>query len=177
MTWKSYALVSGAGLLATYLASPPLLPQNDTPAAPAASGDAASDPAVDIEEEAARLHARLRAEAVFRAPARDPFRFGERPVRRTPPRAEVAAQAGEPPPAVPEPPFLVLSGIATDIVDGEPHHTAVLTTASDVLLVRAGEKVGSEYTVRAITADRIDLESTVDGTIRQLHLPVPVPVP
>lgn len=176
MTWKSYALVSGAGLLATYLASPPLLPQSDTPAAPAASGNATTGPAVDIEEEAARLHARLRAEAAFRAPARDPFRFAERPVRRTSPRAEAPAdEAAEPPPAVPEPPLVVLAGIATDTVDGQPQRTAVLTTASGVLLVRVGEMVGSDYVVRAIDADRVDLESTADGTIRQVRLPVPVP--
>ena len=176
MTWKSYALVSGAGLVATYLVSPPLLPQNDTPPASAARGDAPGEPAVDIEEEAARLHARLRAEAAFRAPARDPFRFGERPVQPPARRADpVPDEAGEPPPAVPEPPFVVLSGIATDTVDGQPQRTAVLTTASGVLLVRVGEMVGSDYVVRAIDADRVDLESTADGTIRQVRLPTPAP--
>ena len=178
MTWKSYALMSGAGIFATYLASPPLLPQRGTSAPPAEQSAAVSnEPAVNIEEEAARLQARLRAEAAFRAPARNPFRFEDPPTRPAPSaRGDGSAAAvGAPAPPEPELPFVVLSGIATDVVDGEPQRTAVLTTASDVLLVREGEMVGSDYRIRAIEADRVDLESVADGTIRVLRLPFPIP--
>ena len=178
MTWKSYAVVSGAGILATYLASPPLLPERQ-PAVPAVQNARAADssPEADILREAARLEARMRAEAAFRAPARNPFRFGAPRTAVRPPAvepAQIQAAAIGPPPE-PEPPFIVLSGIATDVIDGTTERTAVLTTASGVVLAGVGDLVGTDYRVRAIQDDGVDLESTRDGAIRQLRFPPPPP--
>ncbi len=165
MTWKSYLAVSALGLAGTYMASSPLLP----PLAPAANPEtaAAALPSGDIEREAARLAAGLRAEAAYRAPTRNPFRFG------APVQAPAVQAAPEPavtlPPAPPEPPFVVLSGIGTDVVDGAIVRTAVLTTASGVTLAKVGDLVGADYRVREIREDAVDLESLADGTIRQLR--------
>ena len=79
MTWKTYAAVSGATVLAGWLAS---APPSNTPAPSATSrrpqaSNARSTAAIDIQEEAARLQARLREEPVYREPSRNPFRFGE----------------------------------------------------------------------------------------------------
>ena len=178
MTWKSYAVMSGAGILATYLASPPLLPERQTATPDVQNARAAgSEPEADILREAARLEARMRAEAAFRAPARNPFQFGAQ-------RRDVRPQAGEStqiqpaaisPPPDPEPPFIVLSGIATDVIDGTTERTAVLTTPSGVVLAGVGDMVGTDYRVRAIQDDGVDLESTSDGAIRQLRFPVSPP--
>jgi hypothetical protein len=178
MTWKSYVVVSGAsGLMATYLISPPLLPGRQPSITSGQEASARSaPPGPDIVEEAARLQARMRAAAVFREPARNPFRFGEPPAA---PRRQAGAAAAEAPaaaaPSEPEPPFIVLSGIATDVVDGVPQRTAVLTTASGVALVRAGDMVGTEYRVRAIEGAAVDLESLSDRSIRRLQLPLTPP--
>jgi hypothetical protein len=172
MTWKSYALASGAGLLATYLASYSTTLVTE-PARQGAPIDAArSTPGPDIVEEANRLQARMRAVAVYREPARNPFRFGARQVA-PPPAAAVppAVATALPAPAPPrELPFVVLAGIATDMVSGAPERTAILTTTAGVVLVRAGEMVGADYRVREVGEDAVVLESPGDGSIRTLRL-------
>ena len=176
MTWKSYVVVSGAGLLATYLVTPPLRPDAQPPLPSGQGGRSVSaGPGLDIEEEAARLQARRRAAAAFREPARNPFRFGEthapaRRAARAPVRVEPTAGIV---PAPPEPPFIVLSGIATDVIDGETERTAILTTPAGVVLVRVGEMVGADYRVRAIHEDAVDLESAGDGAARTLRFSTP----
>jgi hypothetical protein len=170
MTWKSYIAVSVLGLAGTYMASSPLLPPRVAPAA-SPDGGGAAPPAADIERQAARLAAGLRAEASFRTPTRNPFRFGERIVAApapSPAQASIDAAAAIPPPS-PEPPFIALSGIATDVVEGATVRTAVLTTASGVTLARVGELVGPDYRVREIREDGVDLESVGDGSIRRLR--------
>ena len=170
MTWKSYAVVSGAGILATYLAAPPWLPpaREAAPASVEAARAAADLPDAEIIREAARLEGRLRAEAEYRAPARDPFQFAARPPADRPQASEPEAAAA-PPPAEPEPPLVVLSGIATDIVDGVPERTAILDTASGVVLVRVGDTVAEEYRVREIREDGVDLETIAGGEMRPLR--------
>lgn len=171
MTWKSYA-ITGAGLLATYLATPTMTPNlaGPVPSSPAIARQA---PVPDIQQEAARLQARLRSEAKYREPSRNPFRFG--PARNAP-RSRAGgvapAQITVPPsaPAAPEPPFIILSGMASDVVDGVEQRTAILTTAAGVLLVRAGEMVGADYRVRSVDEEAVELESTSDGSLRRLRL-------
>jgi hypothetical protein len=60
-----------------------------------------------------------------------------------------------------------LSGIAEDVVDGQPRRTAVLSTPSDVLLVREGEEVLGRYRVVRIESEAVELLSLDDGgTVR-----------
>jgi hypothetical protein len=172
MTWKSYIAASAVGVVATYMASSPLLPRRVAPSAANPNGSVTSPPpAADIEREAARLASGLRADTSFRPPTRNPFRFGEPVVTRSTPSAVQASPdtAATVPPPQPEPPLIVLSGIATDVANGEPVRTAVLTTAAGVTLVRVGELVGAEYRVREIREDGVDLESTSDGSVRALR--------
>jgi Tfp pilus assembly protein PilP len=176
MSWKSYAVMSGATtLLAAYVASPPLLVVRQGAAAtsPQHAATASSQPDVDIVREAARLEGRLRAEAAFRAPARNPFRFADERLA-APHRAAGTAFTREeaaPPPAAEELPVIVLSGIGTDVVNGATVRTAVITTASSVLLARVGDMVGAEYRVRTIREDAVELESVGDGSIRSIGFP------
>ncbi len=175
MTWKSYAVVSGAGLLATYLASPTLAPDRTVPQpSPAAQSTTAAS--LDIEYEAARLQKRVRDETAFHTPSRNPFRFGAiTPVpRREPVAASAVPLAAAVGPSAPEPPFVALSGIAADVVDGVLQRTAILTTMDGVVLARAGDTVGP-YRVRAIADEAVELESILDGSIRQLRFAAPAP--
>jgi hypothetical protein len=169
MTWKSYAALSGAGLLATYLASaPPTLTPGRAPAAPPASETGAARLSDDIQEQAARLGSRVREEVAFRPPARNPFRFGARPPA---PRAAVASPPASAPPAVSEPvppPPIRLNGIATSTIDGMPQRVAVLLTAGGVVEARAGDMAGA-YRVVRVEDDAVEVVGP-DGVNRRLSL-------
>jgi hypothetical protein len=171
MTWKLYAVVSAGAFAATYLMSSP----KTEPAPIAASTTAAPQSArqraaeTEIEALANSLHVQLKSDAVFRTPGRDPFRFQTKVQQApafVPPPAFVAAPSA-PAPALP---MLSLSGIATDVVDGMPNRSAVMSLPNGVVIVREGESVAGLYTVVAIGEDSIELESTTDTTRRTLRL-------
>jgi hypothetical protein len=172
MTWKSYAAVSGAGLLATYLFS---TPPTGVPARPgvARTPDATrpAPPAFDIAAEAARLRERVPPDVPYDEPSRNPFRFGARPTSVSPRRAEPSP----PPPVltpsapVPQPPPIRLSGIATTTVDGTRQRTAILITPGGIQYAREGDAVGADYRVARIDEDAIELTGS-DGSSRRLLL-------
>src|SRR5919109_4085403 len=101
MNWKSYAAVSGATVLAGWLASPSNAPSTAqsprTPTSPRSS-PATSAP-TDIELQAMRLQARLRSDREYAEPMRDPFRFATR--RASAPIAEREPPVAAPPPSSP----------------------------------------------------------------------------
>ncbi len=171
MTWKSTALLSGAGLLATWFASVPP-PGKPTAPVPARTADPAvsSRAATDIVAEAARLRARLESTPSFQHPSRDPFRFGERAERPAPAPAPVVP----PPPVVDLPPSpsvrMVLSGVAENLTNGVLVRTAIISTPQDVLLVKEGEMVSSTYRVALVTADAVELTKLDDGSVVRLTL-------
>ena len=175
MTWTTYAAVSGATVLAGWLASSP--PAN----APATSAPGQRRPATsttrpaagsDIEEQAARLQARLRQESEYQAPARNPFRFGAREAARSaaPERTEAPAP-GEPViPALPPPPPIKLSGIAEDGPGDRVERTAVLSVPSGVVLVREGDVVLGQFRVAKIEANAVELTDASGGPAVRLTL-------
>ena len=168
MTWKTYAAVSGATVLAGWIASSP--PSN-APASSASArrrpaASARSDAATDIEAQAARLQAKLRQETSYQEPARNPFRFGAREVARSAPspRNDVEPLAVEPiVPALPPPPPIKLSGIAEDRAGDRVDRTAVLSVPSGVLLVHEGDVVLGQYRVARIDADAVELADASGG--------------
>jgi hypothetical protein len=174
MTWKTYAAVSGATVLAGWIASSP--PAN----APApASGQrrpatSSTRPAAgsDIEEQAARLQARLRHESEYQAPARNPFRFGAREAARSaaPERTEAPAPIEPVIPALPPPPPIKLSGIAEDGPGDRIERTAVLSVPSGVVLVREGDTVLGQYRVAKIEANAVELTDASGGPPLRLTL-------
>lgn len=170
MTWKTYTAVSGATVLAGWLASSP--PQN-TPA-PAATSRRTSASRVstagnDIEEQAVRLQARMRQEPEYRAPARNPFRYGERDEPRPAPSSSAPIRTLEPTaiepvvPALPPPPPVKLSGIAEDRNGDRVERTAVLSLQTGVVLVREGDTVLGRYRVARIEANAVELTDTLGG--------------
>jgi hypothetical protein len=178
MTWKTYAAVSGATVLAGWLASSPPAntPASTTtarrPQAPAARTTGESD----IAEQAARLQARLRQDPVYREPARNPFRFGERDVPRPAPSStaprerELEPLAIEPIAPVPLPPPVKLSGIAEDRIGDRVERTAVLSMPSGVVLVREGDTVLNQYRVGRIEANAVELIDTLGGAPLRLTI-------
>jgi len=163
MNWKSTLLVSGPALVATWLFSTPATAPANAPA-PAATAAPAAVTTSNIEQEAARLQARLHAAAEYHAPSRNPFRFSTRAAR---PAANVRSVETAPPLA-PPPPAVRLDGIATDDAGGAMQRTAILNTGSDVVLAKEGDPAGS-YRVTKIEDDAVELAAS-DGAVLRLTL-------
>jgi hypothetical protein len=176
MTWKSYAAVSGATVLAGWLASSP--PENApaTAALPARPPASRPDAAADIQVQAQRLQARLQVERDYAVPQRNLFRFEEggdvapdyveRGTAFEPDREPDAAPIEE---AVPVP-VITLSGIAEDqSPNGDVSRTAVLSAPSGVELVREGDQLLG-YRVARIESDAVELVRVADGSSRRLTL-------
>jgi Tfp pilus assembly protein PilP len=175
MTWKSTAIVTGATALVGWLASP-------LPHAPAVSVVAPRSqvtqvvPSSDIEHQAARLRARLRDEASFKEPSRDPFHFAARAAQSQPrSQASRLAEFNSAPAPVPQVPLVTLSGLATDVVDGTTQRTAILSAPDGVLLVHEGDSVVGLYRVGKIDDETVDLIRDVDGQLLRLRLANPRP--
>jgi hypothetical protein len=170
MTWKSYAVLSGASIVATYLVSGPaaIVPQRTAPVAQRAATPPAA-PAFDIQEQASRLQTRARQQTEYREPSRNPFRFGDRPASAPAPVSQPVVN--EPPAEVPvaPPPSIKVSGIETNTVDGVRQRSALLITAAGVVKVREGDAVGAEYHVARIEDDAVDLVAA-DGSHRRISL-------
>lgn len=173
MSWKTYALVSGAGgLLATYLASAPVTSPPSRAPLPVGLSERASEVASDLEEQGKRLQMRLWREADYQEPSRNPFRFGSaEPQPRPAGRSEAPADAlPAAPTQAPAPVPVRLSGLAADVVEGQTVRIAILTTARGVELVKEGETVTGGYRVRSIDDNTVELESIADGATLRLTL-------
>jgi hypothetical protein len=179
MTWKSTALVSGATLLAGWLASAPPVNNDPSSAVPARSPQTAAAES-DIEQQAARLQTRTREEPpAYGGPERNLFRFGSKeapPADAAEPRRVSAGESPAPTPAEvvpqpPQPPPVSLSGVASD-GGGERAtvRTAILSSPEGVLLVHQGDQVLGQYRVGAIGDDSVELTRTADGTSFRLTL-------
>jgi hypothetical protein len=172
MDWKSTAVISGAGILATWFFSMPPTPTPAGAVAPAPRAVAARSTTskIDIEKEAQRLQARPRSDTHYTEPSRNPFRFSERrePVRPT----TGVAVAPEPvafAPLPPPPPAITLDGIAADTAGGQEQRTAILHTDSGVVLAKEGDGVAG-YRVEKITADAVELTKVDEGSTLRLGL-------
>ena len=166
MNWKSTAAVSGVTLLATWLGWTPSH-QSAVTQAPVATRDVRPADAADIQEQATRLQTRVRSELGYQDPKRNPFRFNARPIPVAPRSRPIEAPVTPLPITLPVLPF-ALSGMATQSVDGQPQRTAILTSASDVLFAKLGDRVGS-YTVTRIDEAGVEL-TAADGSVRTLSL-------
>jgi hypothetical protein len=171
MDWKSTAVISGAGILATWFFSMPPAHAPTSVAVPAARAPRRAPAAtVDIEKEAARLQLRPRPEEHYTDPSRNPFRFNE---RREPARPTTGVVAAPPPAAIealpPPPPTITLDGVAGDTVGGQEQRTAILHTEAGVVLAKEGDEVAG-YRVAKIAADAVELTKISDGSILRVGL-------
>ena len=176
MSVKGTAMVSGATVLATWLASAPMpsTPVTQSTAnapvhAQAVRQDAAPAQIVDLGPEAERLARRVEEIASFAAPARDLFRF-----RAAPPTAKVEAPVA---PAVsaapiavapPAPPPFVLTGIAEDWQGDVLVRTAIVSGPGELWLVKAGDLVDGRFQVTAVEADAVEIVRADTGAAVRL---------
>lgn len=170
MTWKSTAVVSGATVLATWLASVPPSHAPVEAGAPARATAPAAAVSSDIEQQAARLHVKLRQEIAYSGPSRNPFRFSA-PAPSATGATRVAAAGAVVEDAVPPapPPMLIrLSGIASDKVGETDQRTAILSTPAGVVLAREGDDVAGLYKVVTIGEDTVQLIRLDDGSALRL---------
>jgi len=166
MNWKSTVLVSGifGFVVGAFRVSTPVIPQRASAPAVHPASPSTQAATSDIQHEAARLQSRLVPDSTFRTPSRNPFQFGPRLAPRTARNAPVQVQ--ETPVAIVPPaprPTIRLRGIATDMVDGMPQRTAIVTTDAGLLLVREGENAGI-YRVTKIDDDAVELMGP-DGSL------------
>ena len=174
MDWKSTAVISGAGLLATWFFSMPAVqPSANNPSSPAARAPQASAATIDIQQEAARLQVRNHQAPRYSETSRNPFRFGARPASDSRP----SGTSGPPPvaqapavPVAPPQPRMSLEGIATDVVEGQEQRTAILNTDSGVVLAKEGEQVAGQFRVVKIAADAVELVNLTDGSVLRVAL-------
>jgi hypothetical protein len=130
-------------------------------------------PALDLNgaqlaSEIARLHERLRPEALPRQPARNLFKFrapAPRPIApiQPPPASEVVALTR---PSRPQP-ALKLAGIAEDPGPDGPVRTAIISGDGQLFLVKLGEAVTTRYRVTGISPDVVELTDVDDESIRR----------
>jgi hypothetical protein len=158
MTWKSTAVVSGAGLLATWLASYPPASAPEPAVAPVAP---VATTGADIQEEAARLQQKVRAVVEYEPPTRNPFRFTAPASRAAAAPAPVEFAAVAPVAAAPE---LTVIGVAIDTVNGQEVRTAILGTPSGLVFAKIGDLVAG-YRVSAIAEDAVQLTAGDGSTI------------
>ena len=167
MDWKSTAVISGAGILATWFFS---MPPTSTPAravAPAVRLPQVITSKIDIEKEAARLQLHRVQEPHYTEPSRNPFRFTE---RREPARATAGVVNVLPPVVLPPPPpRITLDGVAADTMDAQSQRTAILNTDRGVVLAKEGDEVVG-YRVQKISADAVELVKIDDGSVLRLGL-------
>ena len=133
-------------------------------------------PAVDahgakLGAEVARLHERLRPDAVPEH-TRNLFAFAvqkPRPAAVVAPPAPSLTEAPRPPIA---PPPLKLVGVAEDAGRNGPERTAIISGFGQLFLVKEGENVTSRYRVSKISADVVELADADadDGTTLRLAL-------
>lgn len=169
MDWKSTAVISGAGILATWFFSMPPATTPQGALAPAARApQATASGSIDIAREAARLQVRPSQTPHYSDPSRNPFRFNER--RQVTPTTGVPV--APPPVAVappPPPPRIALDGVAADKVGDQDQRTAILSTDTGVVLAKEGDQVAG-YRVSKIAADAVELVKIDDGSVLRLGL-------
>lgn len=173
MSFKRTAtIVAVGGALATWLANAATSNREIAPA-PIARTAPIEMRGAELASEIARLHDRLRPDASPRQPGRNLFSFR--------PGAAQAAQAAPSPArlflappasAVTSPESgLTLSGLAEDLgPDGETIRTAIISSGTQLFLVKAGEMVTDRYRVASISADAVELAATADGRTLRLAL-------
>jgi hypothetical protein len=169
MDWKSTAVISGAGILATWFFSMPPAHAPASAVAPAVRTPRVASSSIDIEKQAARLQVRPRPEARYTEPSRNPFRFSERREPTRPTTGIVAAPPIAIAPLLPPPPTITLDGIAADTAGGQEQRTAILHTDAGVVLAKEGDEVAG-YRVGKIAADAVELVKTGDGSTLRLGL-------
>ena len=162
ITKRTATLVVVLGALAAWLASAA------TSGVRPSRSAATALPQIDVRgaalvAEIERLHDRLRP-SVAPEHGRNLFRFGLVHAAAAPVAATVESPA--PVQAAPVEPAFKLIGIAEDA----GVRTAILSSPSQLLMVKEGDAVASAYRVTGISVDAVELTATMDGSVLRLAL-------
>ena len=175
---RAAAYIGGGVLLAAWLSSAATSPQYSEQApAPTPQGTSGHDAiGFDMQEQAARLRAKLASAPVPQQPARNPFTFVNRDEPRMRERVHAAALPEHAPalsaPVVDVEPPLSLVGMAEKQTPAGPVRTAVITGSGDELfLVSEGDELAGRYRVMVIAVDAVELQHLSTGAVRRLVLP------
>ena len=167
---SAIVIFAGAVLVSTHIlapAAPPPAPAALTSADLAAIAQTA--PVVEqVDTQVDRLRERLAAPPAYPQPLRDPFRFGQRTEPPRPKPASAPAAIVELP-AAPAPALPRLIAIATNMTDGSPVRSAVLSAGDDVQVVKTGDTYG-KFLVRTIGADAVELTDPAAGSTFKISL-------
>ncbi len=118
-----------------------------------------------LAAEIERLHDHLRP-TIAPERGRNLFQFSQPRERTAPVAAAAVAELTPAPVAAPIEPAFKLIGLAEDAGT----RTAILTSASQLYMVKDGDLVASTYRVTAISADAIELANVADGRVLRLAL-------
>ena len=164
MNWKSTVVISGVGLVGTWLMSSPAVAPIPVPARQNTPPAATASPAADIQHEADRLAARVHTEGALGPASRNPFQFAPVPLAHAVPVPTRLVTALPPPSlAVPPAPRVTLLGVATDVVDGKDVRSAILSAEGVVTIAREGDEVAGQFRVGKVDQEVVDLERTTSG--------------
>ena len=174
---RAAAYIGSGVLLAAWLSSAATSPQDSEQNPPVTpQGTSGTEPiGFDVQEQAARLRARLAAAPVPQQPTRNPFSFAVRDVPRLRERVHAAALpeslAAATAPVVDIEPQLSLVGMAEKETPSGPVRTAVIAGEGDeVFLISEGQELAGRYRVTVIAADAVELQHLSTGAIRRLVL-------
>lgn len=177
MTLRRAALYAGgASLLAAWFSSAASLsPQRAHEVTRADTAQPASpidDVAAEVERQAKRLRERLASPPLPQQPFRNPFAFSRADDSPRSPSPQPIASAQSPPTAAEPPePALTLIGLAEQHRPQGTERTAMIATAGDeLIMVAVGASVLGRYTVRAISAESVELIETATGRTRIISL-------
>ncbi|MEE2638801.1 MAG: hypothetical protein VYE68_16385 [Acidobacteriota bacterium] len=130
---------------------------------------------IALDQEVARLTARLDAAPRPRTPSRNPFSLVARGVMPSPRNVSPAVPGFVP--ATPSPvaaataPTVTLAGIAVDRTPVGRRRTAILSAEGRVVLAHVGDEVIGRYQVRLIDEDTVELLDLQTRTPLRLMLP------
>ena len=175
MSFKRTAtIVVVGGALAAWLANAATSNREIAPApAPLARQAPVEVRGAELAAEIARLQERLRPAATPQSPGRNLFAFRSAAARPVP-----VAPAPPPPLFFPTPAAVTtspsgfkLSGLAEDAgADGAAVRTAIITSPTQLFLVKEGDAVTARYRVAKISADAVELTDVNGGAALRLVL-------
>jgi hypothetical protein len=126
--------------------------------------------AAEVQEQTARLKARLAQAPPATEPVRNPFMFAPRDTGRRQARAAETA-VPEPVALPPAEPAIELVGIAEDRTKDGIVRTAIVSSLSgDLYLVKEGESIVGRYKVKVVAPDSVELTDLLSGGTRRLTL-------
>jgi hypothetical protein len=175
MTAKRAAgILGGALLLAAWLSSAAGLMRQEPEAAPPAERDKPDDTvtlAAEVQAQTLRLRNRLASAPAPHEPFRNPFAFSSRTAPERKESAPPVADAPAPEPGPPLEPAIELIGVAEKETAKGLARTAIIAALSgELFLVKEGETLAARYRVGPVSADAVELNDLLTGTVRRLAL-------